>query len=309
MICCRLVLVATLTLCLTGCSKKNTAVSASSQAAPSDAVKATPPAALPPPPADSKTALTAAMPDPINVDLTWKTTQSGVQGHFVEYTSDPRDEWVILGIIPEPTAAYRHPDLAPETRFIYRVRPYYGSASKQIDVTTGKTPANPSEGIEGDNDPVVDKATPEELAKKKSLRSQATAEEAAPTDLTGTFVSPVSVALRWKDRANDEDGYLIEGTPDPAQGWVPMALMPVDCVSFIMPGLPPDTKCYFRVRAYYHGPASNYGDKTTGKEPPGYYEKRDAEAKAAEAEALKAEEAAKAAEKTGTPAPVPAPKP
>jgi hypothetical protein len=251
-------------------------------------------------PSDPGVTLTGAMPDPINVDLAWKSAMPDAAGHVVEYTSDPKDEWVILKIMPQPISEFRHPDLAPETHFFYRIRPYFGLTSSTIDATTGKTPSDPGQGIVGDNDPVIDKPGPAELAQKKSLRNAATKEEAGPAELTGTFVSPVSLSLRWRDRAADEDGYLIEATTDPERGFDAVALLPADTISFTIPGLPPDTKCYFRVRAFYYGQPSNVVEETTGKEPAGYYQKRDA---AAEAEAKKQEAKSKSPPEGPGPAP------
>ena len=282
MICFRILIAASLTLGLSVPSKGAAPAAPAPEAKPTDSA--------------SKSVLTGTLVDPINVDLNWKTDLPNVEGHFVEYTSDPKDDWVILGILSADTSTYRHPDLAPETKFIYRVRPYFGKPSKVAEVTTGKTPANPGEGLEGDNEPVADKPDAEALAKKKSLRDPGTSAEAAPVDFTITPVSPVSMKLSWKDMSKDEDGYLLEGTSDPALGFAVIGFFPANTVSFIIPNLPPNTKCFFRTRAFYYGPASNSVEKTTGQEPPGYFQKKEAEAAAAEAEAQKAAEAkAKAA--------------
>jgi hypothetical protein len=212
--------------------------------------------------------LTAALVDPINIDLLWKKGPPATQGHLVEYTSDLRDEYVILAIMPIDTTTFRHPDLAPHTKYFYRVRPYIGEASSVARVTTGKTPPGGAVALLGDGEPIIDATVAETAAPKKSLRQPLTAPDATPAELTATLSDPTRIALRWKDRANDEDGYLLEVAAPGQTRFDVLAFMPPDTVGFIVPGMPPETECRFRVRAFFYGPSSNIVEKITGAEPP-----------------------------------------
>jgi hypothetical protein len=212
--------------------------------------------------------LTGTLVPPLNVDLRWKNGPLGTQGHLVEYTSDLRDEYVILGIMPADTTTFQHPDLAPHTKFFYRVRPYIGEASSVARITTGKTPPSPETIPLGDGEPIIEKADAKTAAQKKSLRQPLTATDATPSELTATLPGPLRVALRWKDRANDEDGYLLEAAAPGQNRFEVLAFMPPDTVGFTVPYLPAETECRFRVRAFFYGPSSNIVEKITGAEPP-----------------------------------------
>ncbi len=56
---------------------------------------------------------TATFSDPVNVDLSWPD-------------DDPDGGYTILHFVPPRQTTYRHPDPIPETRFSYRIRPFYG---------------------------------------------------------------------------------------------------------------------------------------------------------------------------------------
>ena len=74
---------------------------------------------------------------------------------------------------------------------------------------------------------------------------------AAPSALAAVGVSSSRIDLSWQDNSGDEDGFLIDrrqsGTPD----WtIDHTKTAADVTAFSDTGLPPETKFYYRVRAY-----------------------------------------------------------
>jgi hypothetical protein len=236
---------------------------------PVERLRAQPPMlAAAPAVASGQPELTAAFRNPISVDLKWKSGDAAVQGHLVEYTSSLAEDFVILGIVPKEITTFQHPDLAPQTKYFYRLRPFLGEASPAVTITTGKASQMPDAGVLGDGEPVLDATDAATVAKKRSLRDPATAAVATPADLTATAPFPLSVTLRWRDRANDEEGYLIEAA-GPTEAFHVIAFFPADTVGFTIPSLPPETECRFRVRAFFYGPSSNVLEMLTGEDPAG----------------------------------------
>jgi hypothetical protein len=205
------------------------------------------------------TELTATLTGPTTVELTWKDNATDEGGYIVEYTTDPEDEFIILDALPPDTTTFRHADLVPETRFLYRVRPFFGMVSNAAQITTRKGSGSPAEVP-------ADPARPDPSG-TVSLRDPATASEAGPRQLTAHLAAPTSVVLRWKDRSRDEQGYLVEGATRPSEPFKAFAFLEADTVSFAVLDLPPETQHLFRVRAYFHGPASNLAQTTTHAAP------------------------------------------
>lgn len=212
----------------------------------------------PPPEAvHAPTELTAVLAGANHIELRWKDNAANEAGYFVEYTSDPDDPFVLLNAVPRNATMALHPDLAPDTRFIYRVIPFFGEASNVAEVTTGK--------VTGATPPPAETAEPEPgPSGDKSLRT--TAAEAAPAALTAHLLAPTRVGLEWKDRSSDEDGYLVEGTAG-IDDFRVFAYVEPNVTSYTVDDLPAQKKCYFRVRAFYRGTPSASADQTTAKDP------------------------------------------
>src|SRR5262249_19692372 len=84
------------------------------------------------------TELTAILADPINIDLKWKDNAKDEAGYFVEYSPYANESFVIIEALGPNTTTFRHANLMPQTKFLYRVRPFFGVASNIAEVTTGK---------------------------------------------------------------------------------------------------------------------------------------------------------------------------
>ena len=208
------------------------------------------------------TKLSARLVDPINIDLQWKDNATAEAGYFVEYSPEANNEFIIIEALPPGTTHYRHPHLLPQTRFVYRVRPYFGPASNAAVVQTGKEGPQQAPGPE-----LLKEAPPAETESKKSIRSIRTAAEAAPTDLTATLIPPAGVKLLWKDHASDEDGYLLEIKPEWGSEFRVSAFLASNTTSLVTYNFPFESKFTLRVRAFFYGEPSNLAEQTTGVDP------------------------------------------
>lgn len=185
---------------------------------------------------------TATLTDPVNVTLTWPDDDPNVAGRVVEYTTDPHGDYTILQFVPPRQTTYRHPDLIPETRFYYRIRPFYGAVSDAVTVSS--PPASGS-------------------GSAVSLRTGGQA--AAPTSFRAEPAAEEMVRFSWADHSSDEDGFLVEirkpGTPD----FVPIEMSDPGTTSAGLASMPGEEGASYRLRAFYYGPASPVVDRTTGK--------------------------------------------
>ena len=207
------------------------------------------------------TKLSARLVDPINIDLKWKDNSTAAAGYFVEYSPEANNEFIIIEALPPKTTHYRHPHLLPQTRFVYRVRPYFGPASNTAEIRTGK------EGPQQAPNPELLKESPAaETENQKSIRSVQTVAEAAPTDLTATLVPPAGVRLQWKNHASDADGYLLEIKPEWGSEFKVSAFLSSNATSLVTYNFPFDTKFIFRVRPFFYGQPSNLAEQTTGND-------------------------------------------
>ena len=197
------------------------------------------------------TDLTAVLAEQTHIDLSWKNNNTEAGGAFLEFNMNPGEEFSILEIVTADTVKIRHPDVAPDTRFGYRLRQFFGRPSDVVEITTGKAPPRPLPEEEGPLGPAEADASA-----KPSVRSVSSMDAARPAGLTAALASTTTVDLRWQDRAGDEEGYLVEVTDDPARPFRVCALLPANTTSFRKIRLPGDTRFHFRVRAYFLGQPS-----------------------------------------------------
>jgi hypothetical protein len=213
----------------------------------------------------SPSELTETLTNGNNVVLHWKNNSTAEGGNWVEFAT-PGSEYVQLDVFMSDAigTTFVHPRLAPQTTFIYQIHPFFGKAAGPIGITTGISTSNAPALGEG---PIVstNEISFAEKNQRYSIRSLKTFSKAAPTDFTAILSSPTSVDLRWKDNASDEDGYLLEIAASATGKFYACALLPSDTTSFRKTGLPPNTKCYFRVRAYFYGKPSDSVSVTTPK--------------------------------------------
>lgn len=206
------------------------------------------------------TELVATLADPININLKWKDNASNEAGYFVEYSPDANNEYFVIEALPPNSTSYRHPNLLPETRFVFRVRPFFGSASNVADITTGK---------EGAPQEVIAESTAAPIGPpiaKCSLKSSDSLASAAPIKLTARLLPPAGVQLQWIDRAKDADGYLVEIKGN-GSDFRASAFLAAGSTSMVSYNFPFEAKFEFRVRAFIYGQPSNLAEQTTGEDP------------------------------------------
>jgi len=194
-----------------------------------------------------------------DVELHWKNNATAPGGNWIEFTT-PGDDYTKLDAAWTDVTGYLHPDVAPESKFIYHIKPFFGQPSAEVEIITGKAATNaPQLEEEG---PLPDNVT-ETNTDQKSIHAVATFAAAAPDGLTAKLASPTSVELRWKDHASDEDGYLVELAAAGDKEFKLAALLPPNSTSFKKTQLPSELKCRFRVRAFFYGEPSNVASVNT----------------------------------------------
>ena len=224
--------------------------------------EAKPPVSQGPGPFAPPSQLTARLRESIHVDLSWQDNATHEAGYFVEgfYAGQGPDsqEFSVIDVLPPDATTFAHEKLLPETRFVYRVRPFFGKASNVAEVTTGRKGPPQMQAATSDPPPATVQA---------SIRSTESEALAAPADLRATLLPPAGIRLEWKDHARDEDQYLIEIRSDPAGGFRVSSFEPADTRTWTSYDFDAETTFAFRVRAFIYGEPSNVVETKTGPDP------------------------------------------
>ena len=162
--------------------------------------------------------LTASMVSPVDIALEWHDPATNVAGHILEYTNHPgKEEYVPLGFFPPNHTKFIHPRLIPETKFYYRVRPYYGPVSDPVEVSLPKELTAEAYAAAYALPEDYQWAPPATLPEssnvtKNSLRNTATPADAAPSNLKAELATNTvsGFKLTWTDRSTDEEGFFLE---------------------------------------------------------------------------------------------------
>ncbi|HEX6345303.1 hypothetical protein [Umezawaea sp.] len=85
-----------------------------------------------------------------------------------------------------------------------------------------------------------------------------------PGDFRGTVVHANGILFTWVDRADDEDGYLIEVKAEGASVFTPAAVLQAGVNSAGLITLPGEKVAEYRVRAFCWGEGSNVVRVRTG---------------------------------------------
>jgi hypothetical protein len=220
-------------------------------------------AAAPRPRPTAATVLSASLTTPTDITLRWRENEPDVAGHAVEFATAPHGRYTILGFLPAGQSTYKHPDLMPRTPFYYRVRPYFGPASRPVHVVL------PEAAFKEKPKGAAPWANPRTLhgrtAAAHSIRDARTADAGAPAGLTATVEQGAGIWFRWSDHSRDEDGFLLEVRPAGGDVYRPVEVFRPDIDSGGLFALPAERDASFRVRAFYYGRRSNLAHRTTGE--------------------------------------------
>jgi hypothetical protein len=206
--------------------------------------------------------LSATLTTPTDVTLSWTGTTSGAAGRVVEFATAADGEYTILAFRPATASTYKHPDLIPETTFYYRVRPYFGPASNEVEVALPAGDFGEKEAA-ADHSWARPQRLPGPVVARGAIRGDAVA-AAVPTGLTAKVMSANGLRFTWTDHASDEEGYLLEARPRGAADFTPIEMLDPDMNSVGIVTLPTEKDAAYRVRAFYFGASSNVVRETTG---------------------------------------------
>ena len=199
--------------------------------------------------------------DATTIDIQWWHATAEVEGYWLEFAT-PGADFVKLGVFWPDTTNFSHQQLAADTTYLYRLRPFLGKASEVVELSTPTAPRKQEREREGqfDSTHAAAGATP-----KYALRERSTRADAAPTGLSAILAAATTAELRWTDRASDEDGYLVEVATN-GDDFAVCALLPPDVSSFRKTALPEGAMIRFRVRAFLYGAASEQASASTPRE-------------------------------------------
>ncbi|MGW7692848.1 fibronectin type III domain-containing protein [Streptomyces asiaticus] len=210
------------------------------------------------------TVLSVTRASPVDAELSWHGKAPGAAGRIVEFATEPGGPWTILTYAPLTQTTYRHPDLIPKTHFYYRVRPYYGPASRPVDVTLPRGAFTKAEQRQEHR-----WAPPRTIRRAGVRTSPVRRPSATPTDLRATVMHANGIRFTWTDHAEGERGYLLEDRPRGGGSFRPVAMLDPDINSFGLITLPNEKRASYRVRPFTYGERSNIARMTTGERPAG----------------------------------------
>ncbi|WP_079148087.1 hypothetical protein [Streptomyces agglomeratus] len=206
--------------------------------------------------------LTAVLDSPVDITLRWTGGERGAAGRVVEFATRARGPYTILQFAPPGQRTYRHPDLMPHTTFHYRLRPYYGRASRPVEV------ALPPGGLSGKDQRDDHTWAPPRTVAGRAVPTRPVRDAAsAPDGLTAAVKHANGIRFTWTDRAADEEAQLLEVRPAGSRSFRPAAVLDPGVNSFGLITLPGEKKASYRIRAVAYGEPGPVVRLRTGAAP------------------------------------------
>jgi len=151
------------------------------------------------------------------IQLHWTDTSDNESGFKLEWKIGESGTWSVMAWLSANTSNYNVYNLNTYTKYYFRVRAYNyagnaDSLSEEIPVSTSKP--------------------------------------AAPTDLKAIALSSSRVRITWKDLSDSEEGFRILRKPANAYGYIAIANVGRDAVSYTDNSLLPNTEYYYKVVSY-----------------------------------------------------------
>ena len=172
-------------------------------------------------PASPGTLVATPAANALQINLTWADNSNNETGFIIERSPNGVDTWtqVAAPLANATSASDTSAGLALNTTYYYRIRSVDAlgpsSNSTVASATTASTPANPS-------------------------------------NLVATAVAnALTINLTWSDNSTNEDGFIIERSPDGSTNWTSVGTAAANATSFsdTTAGLTANTTFYYRVRA------------------------------------------------------------
>lgn len=203
--------------------------------------------------------LTATLVKPTEILLAWQNFGPETAGQVVEFATEPDGAYTILGFLVPGENRYTHPELMPQTPFYYRVRPYFGSASRTVDVVLPDGEFT-EQDAQGAHDWTAPRTLPGGPVPTELVHGGGT-----PGDFTATVKHANGIWFTWVDRTSDEEGFLLEISAEGGPDFRVAAVVDPNINSYGLITLPEEKRASYRVRAFHYGPGSNVAHKTTGR--------------------------------------------
>jgi titin len=172
-----------------------------------------------------------------NVNLTFSDNSNNESGFKIE-RKESGGTYSEIATVPANTTTYADTTVQAQKTYYYRVRAYnaYGNSSytNEVNVTTPACGTIPNK----------------------------------PTNLSASALSTTEIKLTWSDNSDNEDGFKLERKEEGGT-YAEIKTLSTNTTSYTDTGLIPNTKYYYRIRAYNsvgYSDYSNEANATTQKE-------------------------------------------
>ena len=173
--------------------------------------------------------LTATATSCNNVNLSWSDNSNNESGFKIE-RKESGSTYSEIATVPANTTTYADTTVQAQKTYYYRVRAYnaYGNSSytNEVNVTTPACGTIPNK----------------------------------PTNLSASALSTTEIKLTWSDNSDNEDGFKLERKEEDGT-YAEIKTLSANTISYTDTGLKPNTKYYYRIRAYNSVGYSDYSNE------------------------------------------------
>jgi len=173
--------------------------------------------------------LTATATSCNNVNLSFSDNSNNESGFKIE-RKESGGTYSEIATVPTNTTTYADTTVQAQKTYYYRVRAYnaYGNSSytNEVNVTTPACGTIPNK----------------------------------PTNLSASALSTTEIKLTWSDNSDNEDGFKLERKEEGGT-YAEIKTLSANTTSYTDTGLKPNTKYYYRIRAYNSVGYSDYSNE------------------------------------------------